>query len=212
MVANEIYERYLSALLETSNVWEKWSDAQLWTAEATRALVLAGRAAFPSGTPNAKGHRDDEYGRSEYLTLDVCVTDQTWGPPLFIAEHENFPGRSKIEYCAWKLLAVRARRRVLVAYYDTTARSENYVRSMADLAAAVLKVCEASDGKDIIVIGADYNATPSSEDSLRKAHTMKVVGVPPTHDRPRGHDVERIPSHPNLMTELVDYAGESPYR
>jgi hypothetical protein len=50
----------------------------------------------------SRGNRDS-YGRSEYLTLDVAITDSNWGPPLFIAEHENAPWPEKIKYDAWKV-------------------------------------------------------------------------------------------------------------
>jgi hypothetical protein len=115
MVASEIFDHYLTSLLETPNVWDLYSNATLWTKEATRSLVHAGLHAFPKGQSAAKGYKDS-YQRSEYLTLDVCIDDlETWGPPLFIAEHENAPRRAKIQYCTWKLLATVTQRRVLVA-------------------------------------------------------------------------------------------------
>jgi hypothetical protein len=89
MRANEILDAYVDGLLVTPDVWAKFSNCTAWTAEATRALVHVGLLAFPAGQPIARGHRD-RFQRSEYLTLDVCINDPaTWGPPIFIAEHER---------------------------------------------------------------------------------------------------------------------------
>lgn len=59
---------------------------------ATTALVHIGLKAFP-GEVTAKGYSSrNPWGRSEYMTLDVAITDpNSWTAPLFIAEHENSP-------------------------------------------------------------------------------------------------------------------------
>jgi hypothetical protein len=177
MLANEIFDHYLTSLLETPSVWLQYTDAALWTKEATRSLVHAGLQAFPNGQGVAKGYKDS-FQRSEYLTLDVCIDDlETWGPPLFIAEHENAPRRAKIQYCAWKLLATVSQRRVLVAYYD----SKSDVRDLPALEEAVREVCRDNPGrevpKDLLLFAADYNARPSSARGLRDAHTLSIIGV-----------------------------------
>lgn len=178
MLANDILDRYLASLLETPDVWTKYTSNTAWTSEATRALVNVGLLAYPSGHAVARGHRGDAYQRSEYLTLDVCVADPTsWAPPMFIAEHENASHRAKIQYCAWKLLATRAQRRVLVAYYD--AKSD--VPDRAAIESAVREVCADNPGKgapmDIVLISADARAQPSSAEGLRGIHAVSIVGV-----------------------------------
>lgn len=177
MLANEIFDHYLTALVETPDVWSRFVNHEPWTKEATRALVHAGLQAFPKGQAVAKGYRDTAE-RSEYLTLDVCINDpETWGPPFFIAEHENAPRRAKIQYCAWKLLATESQRRVLVAYYD----NKSDVRDLAALQEAVREVCKDNPGrdapKDLLVFAADYNARPSSGQGLRDVHSLSIIGV-----------------------------------
>ncbi len=177
MLANDIFDHYLTSLLEAPNVWAKFVDNEPWTKEATRSLVHAGLAAFPRGRATAKGYRDS-FARSEYLTLDVCVNDpETWGPPFFIAEHENAPRRAKIQYCAWKLLATESQRRVLVAYYD----SKSDVRDLEALQDAVREVCKDNPGrdapKDLLLFAADYNARPTSAQGLREVHSLTIIGA-----------------------------------
>jgi hypothetical protein len=178
MLATDILERYLSSLLESPAIWTKYASSVAWTSEATRALVNVGLQAYPSGHAVARGHRGDAYQRSEYLTLDVCVADpSSWAPPWFIAEHENASHRTKIQYCAWKLLATRADRRVLVAYYD----GKSDVPEQAALEAAVREVCADNPGNggstDIVLITADSRSRPTSADVLRAIHAVSVVGA-----------------------------------
>jgi hypothetical protein len=172
MQAAHILDLYLRSLLETREVWKRYTDNRAWTAEATRALVNVGLTAFPAGVAAARGHRDS-YGRSEYLTLDVCIVDPAkWSAPMFIAEHENASVRAKIQYCAWKLLATRAQQRVLVAYYAAGSNVPN----QAAIVGGVKKVCKDIPG-DIVIITADANARPSSADKLRRLHAVSTVGV-----------------------------------
>lgn len=175
MLANEIFDAYFEALLRTPAVWDRYTTDALWTPEATRALVEVGLKDFPTGAPTAKGYRD-RYGRSEYLTLDVCITDpNTWGPPLFVAEHENAPWKAKIEYCTWKLLSTTAERRVLVACFATKTDLPN----VGSIERAVQTVCADNRGKDILLIAGDYDARPTNAAELRAAYTTRIVGSHP---------------------------------
>jgi len=172
MHANELFEAYFRSLAELGAI-PHYSGYQygLWTQLATAALVQVGLRAFPDGSKVAKNHRDS-YGRSEYLDLDVTVLDPTtWGTPLFVAEHENSMLRARVQYDAWKLLSVDARRRMLVAYFGG-----KECPTFADLKAAVEEVCRDNPGKDILLVGGDYRAKPTNIDDLRKAHDTAIVG------------------------------------
>ena len=102
---------------------DRWTRTD-WTLIATEALVAASHTVLASfGAKDArvaaKGHPDEEWGRSEYLTLDVVGYDKgSYQSPLVAVEHENGQSRPHLEYCAWKLAAVRAWLRVLVLYVD----------------------------------------------------------------------------------------------
>lgn len=175
MLAHEITERYVESLLEAPDIWSKFPSSAAWAPEVIRALVTAGLHAFP--TPSLAPGYHDAIHRSEDLALDVCITDpSSWGPPLFIAEHASAPRRASIQYSAWKLLATRTQRRVLVAYCG--AKSD--VRDHAAIVSAVREVCVDNPGKnvpnDIIVISADVNARPSSAKELREIFAHSIVG------------------------------------
>ena len=115
MLAHEIVERYLDALLDVPDIWNKFPSSPAWGPEVIRSLVTSGLHAFPALALDA-GYRDTSQ-RSESLALDVCIADPgSWGPPRFIAEHVSAPRRASIQHSAWKLLATRTERRVLVAY------------------------------------------------------------------------------------------------
>lgn len=174
MDSQALFDRYFDALLDQPRVWERYSNSTLWTREATRALVATGEAVSPTGKATALGYQD-QYGRSEYLTLDVCITDpNTWGPPLFIAEHENAPWKAKVEYCAWKLLATVAQQRVLVAHYA----AKTDLPTAQVLEDAVRGVCRDNAGKDIVLIIGDYDKRPTSAEELRSAYDApRIVGV-----------------------------------
>jgi len=120
MDAREIFDSYFSFIAEQgATALADYTQNVLWTPRATIALAHVGLKVFPAGEAVAKGRAsENEWGRSEYLCLDVTIADlKTWGPPVFVAEHENSPLRSRVQYHAWKLLSVDARRRVLVAYW-----------------------------------------------------------------------------------------------
>jgi hypothetical protein len=172
MYANELFESFLSSLAETPRVWTKYPDPTQWTLTATAALVTMGQRAFPQSESAAKNHRD-RFGRSEYLDLDVCVGRfDTWAAPLLVAEHENYVGRDKIQYCAWKLLATRATRRVLVAYYAN--RSD--VPTAEAVVAATREVCDDNPGLDVLLFAGNWDATPQSVDDVRALFSLHIVG------------------------------------
>jgi hypothetical protein len=175
MLAHEIVERCLDALLDVPDIWNKFPNSPAWGPEVIRALVTAGLHAFPAPAPDA-GYRDT-CQRSESLALDVYIADPgSWGPPRFIAEHVSAPRRASIQHSAWKLLATRTERRMLVAY--SGAKSD--VRDHAAIESAVREVCVANPGKsapnDIVVVSADINARPSSAKELREIFTHSIVG------------------------------------
>jgi hypothetical protein len=173
MTAKTIVAAYLDAL-ESDPTWAETycrSNA-LYTPKATAALVKAGFAVFPGAEHTAKDHHD-RWERSEYLTLDVVLCDpQTWKAPYFIAEHENSYWKSKIQYDAWKLLAVEAERRVLVAYWG----ADKALPTFAKLRDAVAEVAGDNPKRDIILIAADYRAMPTNNKELRDMHESAIVG------------------------------------
>jgi hypothetical protein len=172
MRANEIFDAYFSQLVYAGRVAE-YVRGPLWTHTVTTALTYVGLLAFPEGSKVPKS-RGDTYGRSDYIALDVMITDpNTWGPPLFVAEHEDAELPWKVEYCAWKLLAVDAQLRVLVAYFGKGTEFETF----DDLRKTVEAVTNDNAGKGIIVIGGNYMATPSTLDELRKVHKSAIVGT-----------------------------------
>jgi hypothetical protein len=73
MLANEIVERYIEALLEVPDIWNKFSIPPVWVPEAVRALTRAGQHAFPMQWQERR-HRD-AIRRTEHLSLDVCIAD-----------------------------------------------------------------------------------------------------------------------------------------
>jgi hypothetical protein len=175
MLANEIVERYIEALLEVPDIWNKFSIPPVWVPEVIRALTRAGQHAFPMQWQERR-HRD-AIRRTEHLSLDVCIADpSSWGPPVFIARHVGEPRRAAIQYAAWQLLATRTQRRVLVAYYEV----KSDVRDRAAVEAAVRDVCIDNPGQnvpnDIIVISADANARPSSAQELREIFGHIILG------------------------------------
>jgi hypothetical protein len=173
MTAADIVTAYLDAL-DADPAWAETycrSNA-LYTPLATAALVKAGFTLFPGAEHTAKEHHD-RWQRSEYLTLDVVLCDpETWGCPLYIAEHENSRWKSKIQYDAWKLLAVDAQRRVLVAYWG----ADKEISTFEKLRDAVAEVARDNPKRDILLIAADYKALPADGKELRAMHRSAIVG------------------------------------
>ena len=175
MLAHEIIDRYFSVLLETPDVWTKFACGPIWKLEVARALANVGLQVYPHGMTR---ELPEVELRGHHLALPVCITDdRVWGPPVFVAEHVSAPRRVDIQYAAWKLLAIRAQRRVLVAYH----RAKSEVRDHRAIVAAVREVCVANPGKgapaDIILITADATARPTSAEELRAGHEHSIVGV-----------------------------------
>ena len=172
ITAHEIVQAYLDALLANPDCATAFQDSAVWTKLATTALVKAGREGFRIAEHTAKEH-PDRYGRSEYLTLDVVLCDpSTWGPPLFVAEHESWSTRTKVQYDAWKLYAVEARRRVLIAYWGL----DKTLRTFDDLKTAVAEVSRDNAERDLLVIAADGRAVPKTATELRALHQSAVIG------------------------------------
>lgn len=177
MMANEIVKTFLDALTKNRDAHLAYASNPAWTTLATTALVEVAQTAAAVGKDvcvAARGFKDPEHGRSEYQTLDVCAYDNaTWGPPLFVAEHENSAFVGKIQYCAWKLFITEAPRRVLVAYYTPKVGFDGLVN-------AVREVSEANPGRDIprdvLLIAGPWDAKPGSTEELRGMFKSQIVG------------------------------------
>jgi hypothetical protein len=128
------FAHFLEALskdLTLNDLWHRTHctkpkfDKTEWTQAMTRVLIEATRATLSSIEPSnryvcGKGC-NNPHGRSEYFNLDIVgLDDGSWGPPFVIIEHENDTDIGKIRYCAWKLMCVEAKLRVLIAYVDRT--------------------------------------------------------------------------------------------
>ena len=176
ILAPDLINEYLDALVADGDAACKdWADPQAWVARSCRALVRAGRREFPVAEGATKGMKD-RYDRSEYLGLDVTLYAPTsWTPPLFVAEHEYWRDAAKVQYDAWKLLAVEAQRRMLVAYFE----KGTSIPSFKKLEELVKEVCKENPGKDILLVGADAAADPKGAKELRGIHESAIVGVMP---------------------------------
>jgi len=149
-------------------------DREAWTRRACLALVKAGRCVATVAEAATRGGPDC-YRRSEYLSLDVMLyEDAHWGPPVFIAEHENFGGMAKVQYCAWKVLVVEAQWRVLVAYFG---RGTEF-SSFPDLQAAVDLISQHNCNRTVVLVGGDNGVRPQSVADLRQMHQWAMIGAP----------------------------------
>lgn len=174
LMAKDFFNTYFEALAaggeDACNDYQGMRE--VWTQRATLALASAGRLMLPTGQVASKP-KHDRYDRAEYLNLDVTLNDDdSWGPPVFIAEHENYPMDARVQYAAWKLLAVEAQRRMLVAYYGERTGIPSFDR----LKELVLEVCNDNKNKDILLIGGEYNTQPKTIEELRKIHETAIVG------------------------------------
>ena len=176
-----IEDKFLTHLCSDQGISEKYSDAMAeeWTEAATMALVKAGEEAFKDQavkvTGAAKGHVDP-YRRSEYFTADVVVyDDDSWGPPLLVAEHENQPNAERLQYTAWKLYCLEAEHRVLVGYYEPGSS----VPTFKEMCRLVEEVMQDHPGKDILLLGAKWGATPQTAEEVRRLFKSQIIGTLP---------------------------------
>ena len=175
ITARDYFTAYLDALVAGGEAACKdyQGPREVWTRRATLALSQAGQLVQVGAETAAKGD-PDRHGRSEYLALDVTVYDAgSWAPPLFVGEHENWVYEWRVQYAAWKLLSVEAKRRMLVAYYGERTEIPSFDR----LTELVREVCRDNKGKDIFLVGGEYYAEPANVDDLRAAHNTEIVGV-----------------------------------
>ena len=166
MLENTWFEKFTNALAEDTAALPAWDPEKLadWTSVATKAADAATAAvlecmAVGVGQTAAK-EAQDKYGRSEYFTLDgIGYDDASWAPPLVAVELENTS--EKIEYCAWKLLCVRASVRVLVCFKKTLGA---YPGSTAEAVARVAKVLKDHRGQRLFLVVGDADARVTSKD------------------------------------------------
>ena len=109
----------------------------------------------------------DQWGRSEYLTIDAMLFDSghrthsspqgAAGPfpqradefalPAITIEIENLPG--KVGYDYWKLLCVRSKLRVLIFVVQEDAEEQPFVDALGGLRAEHSSL----DGEDLLLVG-----------------------------------------------------------
>lgn len=173
----DIVDGFLEELCKHPEIAHKYNQATdtEWTALATEALVQCGKKLYPEATFAAKGS-PDKWGQSEYFTLDVCgFKGENFGVPLFAAEHEN---RSRLDadylqYAAWKTYCIDSERRILVSYFEEGSAVPSF-KAMCDL---VRKVAQEQRRKDLILIGAPWQAAPQSADDVRSLFDSSIIGV-----------------------------------
>ena len=121
------------------------------------------------GTMNEWGRNGGHFG------LDATLTDpqNVWNQLLFVARHEAAPLPDRVQYAAWELHSVKAIRRMLVAYFG---RSTS-IKTFEDLEKLVREVCSAHVGQDLLLVGGDCDAKPTSPAELCAAHQTAIVGV-----------------------------------
>jgi hypothetical protein len=164
---DKLFDEYCRVLAEAAPaLGADGSDPKLWTRVATTSLVRVAYFAFPKAKAAAKGF-PDQYDRQEYKGHDVTLWDAaTWGPPLFVAEHDNSGQSARVQYDAWKLLTTESAERVLVAYYG----DGTDMLTFEDLAGAVKRVASDNPGRRLLLIGAKYFGTDVDLASLRASH------------------------------------------
>ena len=177
LTVRDIIDGFLDELCQHPEIASKYQNATdtQWTALATKALVHCGRKLYPEATFAAKG-LPDKWGQSEYFTLDVCgYKGENFGVPLFAAEHENrSPNNADfLTYAAWKLFCIDAERRVLVSYFEEGSAVPDF-KTMCDL---VREVAQEQRRKDLILIGAPWQAKPQSVDEVRSLFDSSIIGV-----------------------------------
>ena len=144
------YSAFITALKENGDASKSWSnpDNEQWTRLATDVIVAALHmcmADVPRPEVAALKHKD-RHQQQEYLGIDVVgYNDKSWGPFLWAVEHENNTASWKVQYCAWKLLNLRAAGRVLVTYHNTPYDKERSTHD--DLAALLAPVVRDNPGR-----------------------------------------------------------------
>ncbi len=156
MTPDDLYERFIDRL-DATDARKRWNDGcgdAAWTPIMTNALCGAVRDLLPKGATIAAKDSRDEYGRSEYLSLDVIgLVDppEGWASPSIVIEHENRRDEEKVKYCAWKLFCVRSELRVLVAYFHSAKSSR------PQLEKAVKEVADRHPGLPLMLISGEIN-------------------------------------------------------
>jgi len=179
MTGDDLFEAFITRLSTNGDAagiwWNKWNTKR-WTSTLTAATADAVLSVVPG--PNAKREvaakgRRDRYRRSEYLSLDVIGYQNDWGPPLVAVELENTAWKPK--YCAWKLLSVDARLRVLIAYVDPAGNHPKYKANAADLVADLREVTAAQPGKGLHLFCGEWGADPRGSEGWRAVFSHHVV-------------------------------------
>jgi len=178
------YEKFISNL-ETGRVRlkEMWNSDQKWTSsewtkkvtDAAQKATLDSLDALNAGDKQvaAKGH-SDIHGYSEYLTIDVTGYDEaTWSHPIIAVEHENSVCIDKIKYCAWKLLSVRAKLRVLICYIDPSRKYINAPEKFEDL--EIDKIVKDNPNTSFSVILGHWNNDPLKSESWKEVYKLKTL-------------------------------------
>jgi hypothetical protein len=168
-----IFSRYIERVTSEPGACAAWNTNVDWTPIATKAFAAVARACFPEVANIEiahKGHPDSD-GQSEHLGLDLVCWDpqHCWNPPLFIAESESKRGRFFVPSSAWKLLAVNASVRVMLAYFGWGTRHPIY----QGLLSAIQVVCDANPARELILLAAEAIDAPAPADIVR-AHRRPV--------------------------------------
>lgn len=165
-----IANKYIDEAVDEESACEAWMTNRKWTILATSSLRRAALEQFPDAEVACKGHRDTE-GQAEYMTLDLCLWDphNPWGPPLLIAEFENKLSPDSVAFSAWKLLVFSSPIRILVAYYGLGCE----FKTLAQLKAAIQKVCDANPGRPLALIAAA--ACDAHTAHQIRAHHQKLI-------------------------------------
>jgi hypothetical protein len=181
MDANDLVRGYFDHFAQQHpSVFENYISNELWTKEATRALVKVGTRTPSNCEVAARFHTsENEWKRTEYMTLDVVIVSrESWEPPIFTAEHENSGSRARVRYDAWKLLSVKSACRVFVAYFGRGTESPTFDA----LTEVVAEVCRRHD-EGLLLIGGEWSATPTSIETFRAVHDAAFI---------RGTSVQRL--------------------
>jgi hypothetical protein len=141
-----------------------WNDSHAsysrWTNEILKILIESAKMCFKNQGVQvvAKGHRDEEFERSEYFNIDLIAYESGWEKPVLALEHENSQYLEWIKYCAWKLASLDCQYRILFCYFNpNTTRPKDYAQSMGDIKLGVKEVLKYQKGKHIFIIAGNYD-------------------------------------------------------